>query len=105
MTWPERPDSLSVIPESRPAQVADTIRIEPPPIPPTKATLWSFSADGWKPIPVWTGFTDNRETALLGTGPLEVGDQVVVEVRGDESSLTDQFEKAVLMADPSNRRL
>lgn len=103
--WPPPPPPIPVAGNpsatSRPGEVS----IVPPPIQPNKASLWRFEAGAWKPLPVWTGYTDNRETLLFAGPGIQEGAAFATEVvvtggRGGGS----QFEQAILMTQPENRR-
>ena len=75
-----------------------------PPIEPAHGTLWQNVAGQWKAVPVWTCFTDNRETALvLGPG-IDEQAEFVVEIHKSESSQST-FQKAIMLSRPENRKL
>jgi len=100
--WPDPPKPIEVLAAiaSRPADAG----FVPPPIEPVKATLWTFAAGRWRPVPVWTLFTDNRDTAIA-TGP-DVTDatEFVTEVRRHEGS-GSALQRAIMLARPENRKL
>jgi HlyD family secretion protein len=102
--WPPPPAPIEVA-TSRPATSGPAeISIRPPPVEPTRATLWQYAGGQWRPIPVWATFTDNRETALAGGAGIESGAAFVVEARKTESSQST-FQKAIMLARPENRKL
>jgi HlyD family secretion protein len=104
VTWPSEPAAIPVTGRGATAR-PEQMEISPPPIRPTRATLWQFVSGAWKPVPVWTGYTDNRETLLFPGPGAEAGRAFVTEVRGLGRAGRSQFEQAILMARPENRRL
>ncbi|MCK6457583.1 MAG: efflux RND transporter periplasmic adaptor subunit [Phycisphaerae bacterium] len=66
-----------------------------------QAVLWCRQRDGWRPIPVVLGITDNRETEVLAG--VEAGTAVVVSAK--VASPGFDFKEALNMASPENRRL
>lgn len=106
MNWPPAPAPIPVAGDAGATSKPGEISIVPPPIQPGKATLWQGVSGGWKPFPVWTGYTDNRETVLFPTAGVTDGAAFTTEVivtggKGGPS----EFEKAILMTSPENRRL
>jgi multidrug efflux pump subunit AcrA (membrane-fusion protein) len=100
LRWPPAPAPIRVATEA--AGVApDEIAFVPPPIEPVRATLWRLVEQRWVPVPVWTAFTDNRETAVAG---LDAADgEFVVEIRKAKSS-ESALQKAIMLARPEDRR-
>ncbi len=104
IAWPPAPAAIEVA-ATQPATTGPTeISIRPPPIQPARGTLWRFTEGAWKLVPVWTAFTDNRETAIVG--PPDAGEEAafVVEARQTASS-ENTFQKALMLQRPENRKL
>jgi HlyD family secretion protein len=102
--WPAAPPPIAVAGNAGAASKPGEMRIVPPPIQPVKATLWAHAEGRWKPVPVWTSYTDNRETVLYpGPGVVE-GAAFATEVIVKGGNGTSQFEQAILMTAPENRR-
>jgi hypothetical protein len=74
----------------------------PPPVEPAKATLWQFSNQQWKPVGVWTLFTDNRETAVYLGQNEQDAPCFAVEVRKQTSSRS-LLQDAIMLSRPENR--
>lgn len=106
LEWPTRPEPIDVSALARPHALTKPgeLEIVPPPLEANKSSMWQFENDQWKPVPVWTTFTDNRETAVALLGDVRENAEFVVEVREAEASWTKKVEQAVLMANPEHRR-
>jgi HlyD family secretion protein len=107
VTWPSPPEPIPVAGERPAATQPNQVSFVPPPLKPTKATLWQHDrqTDTFKPVPVWTAFTDNRETAVSAVpDDLLKEKRFVVEVREADSGMSE-FEQAILLSQPENRRL
>ncbi len=102
--WPPTPPPIAVAGDTGAASRPGEMKIVPPPIQPVKATLWAHVAEQWKPVPVWTSFTDNRETVLYPGPDVVEGAAFVTEVIVKGGNGASQFEKAILMTAPENRR-
>jgi HlyD family secretion protein len=102
-TAPSKPSAAAEA--SAATKKADEVGIVPPPIEPVKATLWQSVAGTWKPVPVWTAYTDNRETLLFAGPGVTDGASFVTEVIVSGGGGPSQFEQAILMTRPENRRL
>ncbi len=103
--WPPAPTPIPVAGDPKATSKSGEVSIAPPPIRPTKATLWRFAVNAWTPVPVWTGYTDNRETVLFAVPGVEQGREFASEVVMSSGGRgPSQFEQAILMTQPENRR-
>ncbi len=119
LTWPEPPAPLHVS-GSASARLATATQhsalgtqhaarstqhlTEPPPLDPAKGTLWQCIDGHWHPVPVWTLYTDNRETAVY-TGPGINPDTDFVTEIARKGSGRSSLEQAFYLANPANRKL
>ena len=103
LAWPPEPAPIEVAGDPiDPSQRAVVVR--PPAIKSVQGTLWQVSDQGWQPVPVWIGYTDNRETVVTGTPALSEDAVFVAELHkasGGDTSL----KQAMMLANPRNRRL
>jgi HlyD family secretion protein len=103
--WPPAPAPIPVAGDAKATSKSGEVSIVPPPIKPAKATLWRFAANAWLPVPVWTGYTDNRETVVFAEPGVEKGLEFATEVVMSSGGRgQSQFEQAILMTQPENRR-
>ncbi len=103
LTWPPPPPAIEVT-ASRPAATGPAeLSIRPPPIEPAKATLWRYAAEAWTPVPIWTVFTDNRETAVAAGPGVDEETAFVTEARRKDAS-GSTFQKAIMLSRPENRK-
>jgi len=103
LTWPARPEPVQVLGSEPTASGPGEARV-PPPLEPVKATLWQFIDGVWKPVPVWTLYTDNRETALHPAG-LAGEEMAFVTELGKEDAGRNTLQQAFYLARPENRKL
>lgn len=102
--WPAAPPSILVT-ATQPASTGPSeMSIRPPPIDPSRATLWQLTGASWRPVPVWTMFTDNRETAIAAAPEVVPGMAFASEVAKKEAS-ESTFQKAIMLTRPENRKL
>lgn len=101
VTWPDPPPPVTVSESPATAAHPEEISFVPPPIEPAKATLWQYVDEAWKPLPVWTLFTDNRETAVV-TAADESDLAFAVEIHKKEGSRS-MLQEAIMLARPENR--
>lgn len=103
LPWPARPEPTPVIGkrpvETRPSEVS----FKPPPLDPVKGTLWRYVNQEWQGVPVWTVFTDNRETIIAEGTSLNAGDEFATEVRMHGSGQS-ALQRAIMLARPENRQ-
>ncbi|HOW69912.1 MAG TPA: efflux RND transporter periplasmic adaptor subunit [Phycisphaerae bacterium] len=103
LKWPPAPASTPVIGrhpvETRPSEVSFT----PPPLEPVKGTLWQYVNLKWQVVPVWTVFTDNRETIVAENSPVKAGDEFATEVRMHANGQS-ALQRAIMLARPENRQ-
>lgn len=103
LTWPEPPAPVRVL-GTRPASTQPgSVAVLPPPIEPAKGTLWQYEHGQWKPVPVWTLYTDNRETAIVADASLD-GGAFAIEI-GKAEPEKNTFKQAIMLANPQNRKL
>ncbi len=103
VTWPQAPNPIDVLPGRTATTQPGEATFTPPPLEPTQAALWQHRDGAWVPVPIWTAFTDNRETAVV-TGPGITGDSAfVVEIRKADAS-SNPLQRAIMMARPESRR-
>ena len=103
VTWPQAPKPIDVLPGRTATTQPGEATFTPPPLEPTQAALWQHRDGAWVPVPIWTAFTDNRETAVV-TGPGITGDSAfVVEIRKADAS-SNPLQRAIMMARPEGRR-
>ncbi len=102
LTWPAAPEPIEVGAEPSPDAGPGGSDFPPPPIEPAKATFWQHVDGAWKPVPVWTRFTDNRETAIAGGPEVAEGSAFVIEIRKQAQSRST-FQRAILLTRPENR--
>ena len=105
LEWPPAPDPIQVAPAADATTKPGQMEITPPPLKPAKAALWEHVGGVWEPVPVWTAFTDTRETAIFEDPGIAETTSFVVEVRVADESATSEFEQAILLSQPQNRRL
>ncbi|MBN1342389.1 MAG: efflux RND transporter periplasmic adaptor subunit [Phycisphaerae bacterium] len=103
MTWPPAPEPIRITPASGPDSRGADAEIAPPPIRPEKATLWRHSDGAWVSMPVWTRFTDNRDTAVVGGADLVEGTAYVTEMDRPEES-GSFLQRIIMLSRPENRR-
>lgn len=101
LAWPEPPAPIAVLGHrSDQGQLA----VQPPPLEPAKGVLWQWTAGRWRPVPVWTLYTDNRETAVYFGPQADDAAEFVTEVaRGD--GRRNGLQQAFYLANPENRKL
>ncbi|HSW46143.1 MAG TPA: efflux RND transporter periplasmic adaptor subunit [Phycisphaerae bacterium] len=98
VVWPAPPPPVMVA-----ATQPQAVTVVPPPIEPTKATLWRYLDQHWEPIGVWTLFTDNRETAVYTGLDAAAAPAFAVEVHRRTSSRS-LLKDAILLSRPENRQ-
>jgi HlyD family secretion protein len=104
LVWPTPPASIRVL-GTRPATTQpDSVAVLPPPIEPAKGTLWQYEHGQWKPVPVWTLYTDNRETAVVTAPGLDDAAAFATEI-GKADPNKNMLKQAMMLANPENRRL
>lgn len=69
-----------------------------------KSSVWTFNEldNTWKPIPLWTGVTDNFETQILDGAKV---DDAFVDKFIEKSSAGFSFKEAIRQASPTNRTM
>ncbi len=103
LTWPTPPESMRVLGGAPTDSQPNAMHIAPPPIEPSKGTLWQYEGGRWKAVPVWTLFTDNRETAVVASG---VGEKSAFAVEiGKVDADKNMLKQVIMMSSPKNRKL
>jgi len=101
LDWPDAPEPIRVI-GAAPTATRPT-EVSPPAVQPEPGTLWLNRNGQFVAVPVWTLFTDNRETAIVGGPSVTPDTRFVVEVRRDILSRS-VLEEALMQARPEDRR-
>ena len=102
--WPPVPEPIPVAGDPGATSRPDEVSFMPPPIRPGQGLLWRHVNGAWTMIPVWTGYSDNRETILYPRQGVEEGMAFVTEYIVSRTDAQSEFQKAVLMTAPENRR-
>ncbi|HRR86702.1 MAG TPA: efflux RND transporter periplasmic adaptor subunit [Phycisphaerae bacterium] len=102
--WPPTPEPIPVAGDLRATSRPDEVSLMPPPIQPGQGFLWRHVNGAWTMVPVWTGYSDNRETILYPRQGVEEGMTFVAEYIVSRSDAQSEFQKAILMTAPENRR-
>lgn len=103
VSWPAPPPPMMVIATRPAASQPQAVAFAPPPIEPAKATLWQYIDQQWKPMGIWTLFTDNRETAVSAGQVANTTLAFAVEVRKQTSSKS-LLQDALMLSRPENRQ-
>ncbi len=103
LTWPAAPAPLRVLGTQPAGLRPGATAALPPPIEPSRGTLWQYDNGRWKPVPVWTLYTDNRETAIVASG-IDESAAFAVEI-GKAEAGKNMFKQAIMLANPQNRKL
>ncbi len=102
--WPPTPAPIPVAGDPGATSRPDEVSFIPPPIKPTQGLLWRHMNGVWTMVPVWTSYSDNRETILYPAPGIEESAAFVAEYIVSRNDVQSQFEKAILMTAPENRR-
>lgn len=102
--WPPPPVPIAVAGDPGATSKPDEVSFVPPPIKPGQGLLWRNVNGVWSMLAVWTSYTDNRETILYATPGVDEGAEFVTEYIVSRNDVQSQFQKAILMTAPENRR-
>lgn len=103
MNWPTPPEGLRVLGTS-PAATEPAQAARPPLLAPAKGTLWQYIGGQWKAVPVWTLYTDNRQTAVYIGQDIGQDSNFVTEATSAAPG-KNTLEQALYLANPQNRKL